>query len=384
MMADEVDEFLCEAAMLAKLRHPNVCMFYGIGVKSDTLYLVQEYCDGGSLRDFRKFSGYDHRKHTAKFMLQLFKTLHYLHSRAIPVIHRDIKPDNLLIHAGSILKVGDLGTSREQGTSEEEQMMTQNAVGTVHYMPSEALQHVYRDKRDTCKPIDGRKWDVYSCGLCVLFAYTGVDPFAQFSSLTVVRKVLDDDMKPTIGREVPKTLHSLIKDMWATNPSQRPTMKDATNRLEKALRHETKLAPPTPKTRLSSASIKSSSMEKQKRKASSASIKSSSMEKKKNRKSSAVLPSSSVASNSTTEKQRPPSVPVIKIKEKKGPSVPPPTKPTDGSTTKKRPPSVPPPIIKKKTPPSPPKKTPPKIKKKKRKKKKKKSAPAIPPLPSQS
>jgi len=264
-------------------------------------------------------------------------------------------------------------------------MMTQNAVGTVHYMPSEALQHVYRDKRDTCKPIDGRKWDVYSCGLCVLFAYTGVDPFAQFSSLTVVRKVLDDDLKPTIGREVPKTLHSLIKDMWATNPSQRPTMKDATNRLEKALRHETKLAPPTPKTRLSSASIKSSSMEKQKRKASSASIKSSSMEKKKkNRKSSAVLPSSSVGSNSTTEKQRPSSVPVIKIKEKKGPSVPPPTKPTDSSTTKKRPPSVPPPIIKKKTPPSPPKKTPPKIKKKKRKKKKKKSAPAIPPLPSQS
>ena len=118
MMADELDEFLREAAMLAKLRHPNVCMFYGIGVKSDTLYLVQEYCDGGSLRDFRKFSGYDHRKHTSKFMLQLFKTLHYLHSRAIPVIHRDIKPDNLLIHGGSVLKVGDLGTSREQGMFE--------------------------------------------------------------------------------------------------------------------------------------------------------------------------------------------------------------------------------------------------------------------------
>ena len=360
-MADEVDEFLREAAMLAKLRHPNVCMFYGIGVKSDTLYLVQEYCDGGSLRDFRKFSGYDHRKHTAKFMLQLFKTLHYLHSRAIPVIHRDIKPDNLLIHTGSILKVADLGTSREQGTTEEEQMMTQNAVGTVHYMPAEALRHVYRDKGDECKPIDGRKWDVYSCALCVLFAYTGEDPFAQFTSLTVVRKVLEDDMKPTIGREVPKTLHSLIKDMWSTNPSRRPTMKDATNRLEKALRHETKLAPPTPKTKLSSASITSSSM------------------KKENRKSS-------VGSNSTTA---PSSVPLIKIKEKKGPSVSPPTKPTNEtsstSTKKKRPPSVPPPLFKKKNMPlSPPKMAPPKIKKRKKKKKKKKKPPAIPPLPSKS
>jgi len=248
-------------------------------------------------------------------------------------------------------------------------MMTQNTGGTIHYMPPEALRHVYRDKRASLKPIDGRKWDVYSCALCVLFAYTGEDPFAEMASLTVVRKMLDEDIKPKIGHEVPKTLHSLIKDMWSTNPSHRPTMKDATNRLEKALRHEIKLAPPTPKSRASSASIKSASMEKRKKK------------KKKPptipTSSSSISVTNTTTTTTTTRKKRPPVVPppVIKRIEKQGPIEPSPTKPTISSsdvsvtntTTRKekRPPLLPPPAIKKK-----------------KRKKKKKKPPAIPPLPS--
>jgi len=408
MMAEEIDEFLREAAMLAKLRHPNVCVFYGIGVKSDTMYLVQEYCDGGSLRDFRKFSGYDHRKHTAKFMEQLFKTLHYLHSRAIPVIHRDIKPDNLLIHGGCILKIGDLGTSREQGTTEEEQMMTQNATGTVHYMPPEALRHVYRDKRNTVKPIDGRAWDVYSSALCVLFAYTGVDPFADLSSLTVVRKVLGEDIKPKIGHEVPKSLHSLIKEMYDTDPRLRPTMKQAANRLEQALRHQKKLQPPTPKKSASSMTMmrKKSSVSRR--------MKTVPVPAKGNKtirtretapvhvvkKNKAPPPPTPVKTkkreeeedSSVVTKKSPPSLPPPSVKKKKTsppPSVPPPVKKKKkreekeedtSAMTKKSPPSLLPPSVKKKKT-SPPPSVPPPVKKKKKKKKKKKLP--IPPLPSQ-
>jgi len=239
MRAEEVNEFIREAQMLAKLRHPNVCTFYGIGVRENTLYLIQELCDSGSLRDFvSKKGAFTVEAHAVTFTRQLFSTMAYLHLRVPPVIHRDIKPDNLLISGGSVLKIGDLGTSREQGAAIE--MMTGNVTGTVHYMPPEALRHVYRKRDEAPKKMDGKKWDVYSCGMCVYFMYLdGVDPFSEYTGMTVVRKVKDEDARPDIpivGLTLPAAIAALVQKMWAPDPTARPTMRRALDFYNAALK----------------------------------------------------------------------------------------------------------------------------------------------------
>eukprot|EP00939_MAST-03C_sp_MAST-3C-sp1_P003490 g3490.t1 len=226
----EVDEFIREASMLAKLRHPNVVMFFGIGVRDGTLYLIQELCNDGSLRDFIQTKTFARNSKTlaATFSEQLFRTICYLHGRSVPIIHRDLKPDNLLVSEGRIMKIGDLGTSREQAVGDVQ--MSEGAAGTAHYMPPEAVRALCttrNNRRASIIALDGRKWDVYSSAMCILFLYNGgVDPFHDQGKFQAI-KMIAKGAKPDISHCVPRGAANVVRAMWCSDPKKRPTMREA-------------------------------------------------------------------------------------------------------------------------------------------------------------
>jgi hypothetical protein len=141
----DTDDFVAEMQFLASLNHPSIVTFYHHFRHEDRLYLVMEYCPGGSLRR-RLANGPLGQEQAIEYVKSVAETLAFVHAKG--VVHHDIKPDNLLLGPGDLLKVGDFGIANQLG-------------GTVAYLAPEL--HI-------AAPVgknDGRV-DVYSLGITLL------------------------------------------------------------------------------------------------------------------------------------------------------------------------------------------------------------------------
>jgi serine/threonine protein kinase len=201
--------FVDEARMLARLSHPNIVAVYDDGVQDGVAYFVMELVNGFSVAS-RLAAGPLPPGEAAAIAAQVCDALTAAH--AAGVIHRDVKPGNILVTAGGTVKVCDFGIARlEYATS----ITTANvAIGTSRYMAPEQVEGL---------PVDGRT-DLYALG-CVLFAMlTGAPPFLGDSPMSVAYQHLHNDPPTLRSRrtDVPEGLNDLVARMLSKDPAARP------------------------------------------------------------------------------------------------------------------------------------------------------------------
>jgi serine/threonine protein kinase len=164
------ERFTREARMLASLKHPNIVTVYDFGEAQGTYYLLMEFVDGLTLREFlqaRRLS----LEESLIVIPQICQALQYAHERGI--IHRDIKPENILIDKNSDVKIADFGIAKLLDQEPQNISLTgaQDVVGTPHYMAPEQIE--------TPQKVDHRA-DIYSLGVVFYEILTGELPLGNF------------------------------------------------------------------------------------------------------------------------------------------------------------------------------------------------------------
>ncbi len=168
-----VQRFLKEARAAARLNHPNIVQIYDFGQVEETYYLAMEYVDGHSLGAYLK-RGHFSERDAILVIRHACRALAVAHAEGL--VHRDIKPDNLMLTSKGEVKLVDLGIAKRV---DEDQSLTQTgqAVGTPHYISPEQI----RGARD----VDARA-DVYSLGATLYHLATGHTPFSGTSGALVM------------------------------------------------------------------------------------------------------------------------------------------------------------------------------------------------------
>ena len=164
------DRFTREARALAKLNHPNIVMVYDFGQASGQPYFIMEYVDGLNLRQLEQEGKLSPRE-ALQIVPQICEALQFAHDAGI--VHRDIKPDNILLDKRGRVKIADFGIAKILGATEAPGIpVTQGAIGTPHYMAPEQVE-----KPQT---VDHRA-DIYSLGVVFYEMLTGELPLGKFA-----------------------------------------------------------------------------------------------------------------------------------------------------------------------------------------------------------
>ncbi|CAN1187499.1 Serine/threonine-protein kinase STY13 [Linum perenne] len=204
-----------EASLWHQLHHPNVC-------EESACCIVTRYQGGGTLRSYlekrRRLRKKLSLKKVLNLALQLAKGIAYLHSRK--VIHRDVKPDNVVLDDGkSALKIIDFGVARMEPPNPAEMA---GQIGTIGYMAPEVFE---------CRPYD-RKCDVYSFGISLWEIYCCDSSFAHYGFSQNTSASVYKNVRPEIPRNCPELLAELMKQCWEIEPARRPAMREVVSMLE--------------------------------------------------------------------------------------------------------------------------------------------------------
>ncbi len=203
--------FVTEARAVARLNHPNIVQVYDFGSVGTTTYLAMELVRGASVGDFIKRNGRFAEREAIAIVRQACVALGVAH--AARIIHRDVKPDNLILSDSGVVKLVDLGLAKSLS---DDQNLTQTGVvsGTPHYISPEQIAGL--------KDIDGRA-DIYSLGATLFHMVTGRTPFQGSSPMVVVAKHLHEE--PEDPRAVVPGLSegicAVIRKMMARDRDQR-------------------------------------------------------------------------------------------------------------------------------------------------------------------
>ncbi|MCS6852330.1 MAG: protein kinase [Gemmataceae bacterium] len=209
-----LERFYREARAVAALDHPNIVRAYDIDQDENLHFLVMEYVDGSSLQDIVKKFGPLTPLRAAHYIRQAANGLQHAHQAGL--VHRDIKPGNLLVDRNGVVKILDMGLARF--FRDEQDALTkkydENVLGTADYLaPEQAIDSHAVDIRA----------DIYSLGATFYFTLTGSPPFAEG---TVAQKLIwhqTRQPKPirSLRPEVPEGLAAIIEKMMAKDPKQR-------------------------------------------------------------------------------------------------------------------------------------------------------------------
>jgi formylglycine-generating enzyme required for sulfatase activity len=204
--------FLREARVAAKLDHVNVVRGIDVGQDGEYYYFAMEFVEGESVAGLLKREGKIAEAKAISITIQVARALQ--HAESLQLIHRDIKPDNILLTTDGVAKMADLGLARS--TSNESTVMTRTgmAVGTPHYISPEQARGE--------KNIDIRT-DIYSLGATLYHMAVGDTPFAGSTAAVIITQHLTENPAPACARnpEVSEQLSRVIAKMMAKDPSER-------------------------------------------------------------------------------------------------------------------------------------------------------------------
>jgi len=208
-----VERFRREAQNAASLNHPNIAAVYDWGQERGTYYIVMEYVEGRSLRDIIRTEGPLPAAASARIAGELADALAFAHRNG--VVHRDVKPGNVLITASGQVKLTDFGIAANQFDANQGLTQTGSVMGTATYFsPEQAQGH----------PVDGRS-DVYSLGVVLYEMLAGVPPFTGESPVAVAMKHV---------REVPPPMRTRVPDV----PAQLESIVNAALTKDSAMRYQ--------------------------------------------------------------------------------------------------------------------------------------------------
>ena len=158
---DFCNRFHAEGQAVAMVSHPNIVNVYDVSSSRDADYIVMELIDGISLKQYMEKKGVLNWKETLHFAIQIAKALEHAHGRGI--VHRDIKPHNVMVLKNGSVKVTDFGIARLMS---ESHTLTREALGSVHYISPEQAKGGRVDNRS----------DIYSLGVVMYEMMTGRPP----------------------------------------------------------------------------------------------------------------------------------------------------------------------------------------------------------------
>ena len=201
-----VQKFQSEARAAAGLMHPNVVNVYDVGVYKGLWYMVMELVDGITLKEYISKKGRLSWKEAISVSIQVCSGIQAAHQKNI--IHRDIKPQNIIISKDGKVKVTDFGIARATSS----QTTTTSMMGSVHYTAPEQARRGISDIRS----------DIYSMGITMYEMITGHVPFDGDSVVTVALKHIREEMVPPSQHvRLPRSLEQIILKATQKNPDDR-------------------------------------------------------------------------------------------------------------------------------------------------------------------
>lgn len=189
-----IERFRSEACSVARLSHPNIVRAYDVGEDGDIKYIVNEYIHGDTLKKAIKEKAPFDSRSTINVAIQIASALSQAHKAHI--VHRDIKPQNILVGTDGVVKVTDFGIARAATAST--MTTTANAAGSVHYFSPEQARGGYVDEKS----------DIYSLGITMFEMITGVLPFQGNNSVSIALMHINDEL-PDIRQYNPNCTRSL-------------------------------------------------------------------------------------------------------------------------------------------------------------------------------
>ncbi|MGE0795630.1 MAG: Stk1 family PASTA domain-containing Ser/Thr kinase, partial [Acidimicrobiia bacterium] len=205
-----VERFRREAQSAANLNHPNIVSVYDWGEEDGTYFIVMEYVEGRSLSQILKDEGPLQPDRAADVTIDVASALAFAHRHG--VVHRDVKPGNVLISPLGQVKVADFGIARAV-SARENLTQTGTVMGTATYFSPEQARGEAVDPRS----------DVYSLGVVLYELLTGAPPFTGDSPVAVAYKHVSETPQPVRERnsQVPEALESVCMRTLAKNPANR-------------------------------------------------------------------------------------------------------------------------------------------------------------------
>ena len=208
---DGGDEFLSrfntEAQAAASLTHPNIVSIFDVGEDDGLHYIVMEYVDGITLKEYIKEKGKISYQEALDIAYQICDALQAAHDKNI--VHRDIKPHNILVTSDRNIKVADFGIARSAtGTTISK---NEDILGSVHYISPEQVNGISADCRS----------DIYSLGICLYEMISGKVPFDADTPVAVAMMQMDSPPEPIINVDIPTSVHQIIFKAISKIPDMR-------------------------------------------------------------------------------------------------------------------------------------------------------------------
>ena len=206
--------FNAESQAVAQLSHPNIVSVYDVSRGGDTEYIVMELIDGITLKQYMEKRGRLNWRESLHFITQIMRGLSHAHSRGI--VHRDIKPQNVMVLRDGSVKVADFGIACLENAA---QTLTQEALGSVHYISPEQARGDRTDARS----------DIYSAGVVLYEMLTGRLPFEGDSAVSVAIQHLSSvPLAPReIDPDIPEQLELICMKAMAPDLDKRYPSADA-------------------------------------------------------------------------------------------------------------------------------------------------------------
>ena len=223
-----VRRFQREAIAASSLTHPNIVEMYDVGVDDGNYFIVMEYIDGITLKSLIKKRGAMTLKETIDIMLQITSAIACAHDSYI--IHRDIKPQNVMILDDGVAKITDFGIAMAMKSAELTQ--TNTVMGSVHYLPPEQAN----GKGSTVKS------DIYSLGIMMYEMLIGKVPFKGENAVEIAMKQINEPIPSVCHQnpDIPQSVENIILKATAKNPKNRY---DSVNEMHDDLLHALDMTP---------------------------------------------------------------------------------------------------------------------------------------------
>lgn len=219
-----VTKFRAEAQSAAGLEHPNIVNIYDVGSENGLYYIVMEYVEGITLKTYIEKKGQLSFKESASIAIQVARGIEAAHNKNI--IHRDIKPQNIIISTDGKVKVTDFGIAKATSSN----TISSDVMGSVHYASPEQARNGF---------VDGRS-DIYSLGIVMFEMVTGRVPFDGDTTVAVALQHLQEEIaRPSIyAPDLPISFEKIILKCTQKTPDRRyQTIEDLLTDIRRSLAH---------------------------------------------------------------------------------------------------------------------------------------------------
>ncbi len=204
-----IKKFDRESQAVACLSHPNIVGVYDVGVQDSIYYIIMEYVDGITLKQYLNRKGRLDYTEATRFVMDISNALRCAHENKI--IHRDIKPHNILLTRDLVPKVADFGIARAITSSTV--TMTNQTMGSVHYISPEQAKGGFVDERS----------DLYSLGILYYELLTGKLPFDEENTVTIAIKHIQEEIVPPrmLEPKIPEKVNQIVIKLTQKKPDER-------------------------------------------------------------------------------------------------------------------------------------------------------------------